>query len=350
MRSVVVCFVAVVSLVGALGSGLLLGLGELDERMVVRARSASGLSADLSDPFASPVGSSVGSLAGSFLLPDLGGLPARLGSDPAYVRRLTVVEVFVDSSGALAASVSPPAPWVGFMLPRDGHGTGTPVVTASDDYFRVKLLTDDPLGNPVGDSVGNPTRRPGDDAGRLVLKVGSRVLSSWDDFAALLDEILVRRGSAGPPRDVILDARGGVPVRFVASAVSILAGRGIAPGFAAPEIDPETRSSPPGVEAVREAIAMASASAPTDAHDLPRVGVRVRADARAPWASVQGVLDLATRDRVRHFTLVANDGEREVDLAPPGGGRDDIRLQRPIIVLEEEVEIVPDDASGTTPR
>lgn len=260
-------------------------------------------------------------------------------SKPELLTRQTL-----DLDAAGQASVGPLESGVAWRGIRFPHTTKPQHPLVSDlREVRIKLLLYQGL---------DPVDEPGPGV-RVVLKTGDRVHAN---FAALAEAV----ASFAPEVRLLLDARAGVPARHVVTALAILCrskrafliAAGVSPG--------RLRQIP---SALREGLDRAVASVTKDERGLPQLGLRIRPDARCSWGAIQGVLDAALARSISRVTLSGNAGELEVDLFQAGpldpGAREEPAAvpEKPIIILEEEVEVpapeegveVPGSERGVNP-
>jgi len=298
---------------------------------------------------------------GDFSVADLTGLVAAFPEASETLTRLTV-HVPVNRAPSLVAT-EPDADWRGFELPRDrGQGVGTPSIDLNE--VRIKLSVVDPSGRP---RQGRPTH---DD--RVQLKVGARVLQSWDELTALLTRE-AQAYSGGNPQGlpVIVDARANVPACYPIAALGYVLSKGWPVTLAAAERPyDEEPSRPDWTGTLRDQLRVELAGLPAE-DSLPQAGVRIHAAATAPWGVVGEVLGLCGELRLYRVTFVSKLGEFQVDLGAPSGvtaqrqvreleydeglERDmakepridaEEQVEKPIIVLEEEVEVTQDAPKG----
>lgn len=209
------------------------------------------------------------------------------------------ITVEVASAGnARVAGPAVKAPWIGFTLP--GAQGVTAAGTDSVSYVEHRLRL-----NLSSSSVR--------------AQVGHRL---FDDYASLRDYVRTTKASSAdaPSPGYILEARHGVPARFVVAALAVLLEEGLPAKLAAPDLVLEAEPHE-SLQAVKEAIALAASEAPKDSGGLPRLGVRIRPDASAAWAEVARVIGYSAQAGVSRITLTALHGNVEFDLAPaPGTG------------------------------
>ncbi|MCA8920940.1 MAG: terpene cyclase/mutase family protein [Planctomycetes bacterium] len=304
-----------------------------------------------------------GELAGGdSALPDLTGLVSGFPDASQTLTRLTV-HVPVSRPPSLVGTERD-AEWRGFELPRNGRlANGTPTIDLNE--VRIKLLVVDPSGRPRQGAAA-----PDD---RVQLKVGDRVLEGWDALGALLERE-ARSYTGGNPSGlpVIVDARAKVPACYPIAALGVALSRGLAVTLAAPEVPydrlPEERPGADWTRALRSALQLELAGLPAEGL-LPQAGVRIHAAATAPWSQVCGVLDVCMTLRLYRVTFATKLGDVQVDLAQASGSLEvqptilaeeeydedlgrtpridaDTPVEKPIIILEEEVEVTADPPRG----
>lgn len=281
------------------------------------------------------------------VLTDLSGYVGNLSEKDTPSERLTRVEVDLDAQGQEAEKVplTKDAEWRGLRLPGRGGG-GTPVIDLNE--VRIKVLLVQESGAPA------PKLGPGV---RVVLKIGGETYPSFEALAA-------RVAKTKPTAPLILDVRSGVPARYALTALAIACNAKRPLTIAAPGMG----GALPRYAKIRAALGQAIQGAPQDEQGSFKVAVRIRPDARCSWRSIQAVLTYATQHRISRVTLVGNAGEHEVELFQPQSKGEskgavitrrevrpqeyDERLERdlnrpktdgkaekPIIIIEEEVEI-----------
>lgn len=278
------------------------------------------------------------------VLADLSGFVGNLKG--AASEKLTRVDVDLDAEGQEAAEVplTKDAPWRGLRLPARG-GAGTPVIDLNEVRIKVLLYS----------AEGRPARKVAEGA-RVVLKIGAKTYPSFEALAKAV-------GETKPTAPLILDVQGGVPARYALTALAIACNSKRPLTIAAPGMG----GALPRYAKIRAALGQAIRGAAKDAQGSFMVGVRVRPDARCSWRSIQAVLTYATQHRISRVTLVGKAGEREIELyrpvkedvvitrrevrpqeydeklkrdmhrTPKIGGKD--KVEKPIIILEDEVEI-----------
>lgn len=254
-------------------------------------------------------------------------------SKPEVLTRLTLT---LDAKGrSSAAPLESRVSWRGLRLPHQSKKL-SPIV-CSLNGVRVKLLLY---------RGQTPVREPGPDV-RVVLKTGDQVHESFAALAATIRDLPAEA-------ELVFDARAGVPARHAVTALAVLCRSGRAFEIAAPEYEARAPQPEPGL---RDAIRRGVQSVARDARGLPRLGVRIRPDARCSWGSIQGVLEVLVRERVSRVTLSGNAGDLEVDLFQPRPvgasapdrieGTDPGVVEKPIIILEEEVDVEGTEVPGS---
>ena len=284
------------------------------------------------------------------VLTDLSGFVANLQGKGAPTERLTRVEIDLDAQGQEGQEVplTQNAPWRGLRLPTRGAGAGTPVIDLNELRLKVLLVGKDGAPAP---KVGPETR--------VLLKIG---VKAYPSFEALAEAI----SKASPTASIVLDVRSEVPARFALTALAIACNSKNPLQIAAPSMG----GALPRYAKIRAALGQAIQGAPKDGEGNFKVGVRVRPDARCSWRSIQAVLTYATQHRISRLTLVGNAGEHEVELYQParegvviarrevrpqeydeklkrdmhrtpkiGEGEREDGVEKPIIILEDEVEL-----------
>jgi hypothetical protein len=282
------------------------------------------------------------------VLTDLAGFVGNLtGKSPS--EKLTRVDVDLDALGQEGdqVPVAKDAPWRGLRLPTRG-GSGTPMIDLNEVRIKVLLFGKD----------GAPARKV--EAGtRVVLKIGDKTYTSFEALAK-------RIAQTKPTAPLILDVRSAVPARFALTALAVACNSKRPLQIAAPGMG----GALPRYAKVRAALGEAIRGAAKDSEGNFKVGVRIRPDARCAWRSIQAVLTYAAQHRISRVTLVGKAGEQEVELYRPAaqgvvitrrevrpqeydeklkrdmhrtpkvGGKD--MVEKPIIILEDEVEIPAD--------
>ncbi len=167
-------------------------------------------------------------------------------------------------------------------------------------------------------------------AGRPLLSTGGEALA-LDTLGALL---------ADRPA-VQLHVAGDVPCGFAISLTARLLDAGVMPTFT---VVPRPQSAPPVPAALlAELFARESPALPRD-WELPRIALRIRADARVPWSEVSTLLDACSRHDVYRFTFTARVGARELDLSLLPGT---VPPQSAPLVAIPEVELTEEIPRGT---
>lgn len=250
------------------------------------------------------------------LLPDVSGMVPRLlaESDLPADARMSVLEIELRSGPGYRVSFLPQRPWQGFELPRDALG-------AEGRPWRLRLR-----------------------------RAGEGVQLSADGQPCTLAEL----GGllAGAERAVIVEPAPDVAWGFVVSLSGCLLDLGVVPRFARAEEPADSQPAPVFASAMLEA----SRRAEVDADGLPRLGLRVRADARCAWWEVARLLELCAQQRVFRITFAARAGGLELDLflprafdaEPPAGGRQ-LAISQPLEELAPPGESVPPLAPDRAP-
>ncbi|MBL4844497.1 MAG: terpene cyclase/mutase family protein [Planctomycetes bacterium] len=320
--------------------------------------------------------------AAGLVLTDLTGYVKNLAEDTAPApEKLTRVSVNLSAKGLEGGlETTADAAWRGIQFPKDQrYSPGNRGLDLNE--VRIKVL--------LRDKSGRPTRTAGPGT-QVLLKTGAKVHPTFDALAKA-----IAQWPANTP--LILDIRGGVPARHALTVLAIVCNSGrtftiAAPEFrwpptkigrtrgASPSPTPGTRRLTP-LSGLRAALEKAVKVAPKDKDRLPLVGVRIRPDARCSWRTIQAVFSQAIRKQISRVTLVANAGELEIDLFQPAAkvaiskrevvitkrevapqeydkklrrdmhktpriGKREV-IEKPIIIMEEEVEVVPDKPKGT---
>ncbi len=244
------------------------------------------------------------------LLPDIAtearGLWESDEDAPPSTERVTRVEVRLEHGSGYGLSVAHDVPWRGLELPRDsGFGEGS--------VLRLRLRSD---------------------AGRVLLSA-DRQPASITDLAQLLE--------AGPGQ-VIVDPGADVPMGFVVSLLARLLESGVHPTLA--RLEQPLDRAPGELEKLLDTVLIAEcARAAQGGDELPLLGVRLRADARAPWNAAAVLLEACVRNRVYRLTFSIKAGDLELDLAPRGGTTTGL-VQTPVVTLETEIELIDGPPRG----
>jgi hypothetical protein len=290
----------------------------------------------------------VGGEVEGLVLPDLTGVFSA-GDEPAG--RLDQVEITIRADGA--ASLGPlvyAEPWRGIDLPRAGPVVGPPTIDLNEVRARLALA-----------------------AGGVSVRLGSRRCTSWQDVTAEVEAhaARMRASTGGRLCDFVVEARPDVPAGHVITLLGLLLQRGLPVKLAAPQAsEPHTFDAE-----LHGALATLTSGARRDEQGVRLVGVRLRTDTRAPWSAVQRALAAVTRALIDRITFAGVSDDATVDLYPrraaeaptdaaesgldvedPGlalsergpspteTGSPEV-VERPIIVLEEEVEVAEDPAT-----
>jgi hypothetical protein len=223
--------------------------------------------------------------ADKLALPDITGLAGPDAAAPETAegqgKKVTRLSVLVDKAGkAKSEGEGAVKPWRGVNLPKDvGPLKVEPAGEAEEaKEYVVKLALAD---------------------GKTRIEAEGKVVA---DFAALGKAL-----ADAKPKVVIVDAAGDVPAGAVVKTVAVAVERKIVVEFRAPA----GRNDKGRDEALRKLLA-AEAAKRGSPDGLSELGLRIRADERAPWTSVQELLMACMMAKMWRFSFAAELDGKEV--------------------------------------
>jgi hypothetical protein len=252
------------------------------------------------------------------VLPDVTGLAGPAAAGPETVnlmgRHVPRITILVEKDGTVTAGkLAAVSPWRGVNLPRDMGPPAKAPVTGWPQEFIIK----------VGAAGGEP-----------VIQAGGKPVADLGALGKLLAE---KR-----PGWVVIDAQPATPFGLVAGAIAAAVERDhdvefrTPPAFTGGATVPAAPAAP-ARPAVGPLIALESVKH-TGPDGLSTLGVRIRADARAPWASVEAVLMDCMQAKVWRISFAAMAGGREVVIGrveSPGPGGSPGAVARPVDIAPE---------------
>ncbi len=238
------------------------------------------------------------SLPGGPQLPSVSGLATGKSAGPEVIRgsgeAVPRMDVSVDPAGKISVEgLGTLRGWRGVDMPIDRWPSSKPVAAAVDKLVvKVSALTDG--------------------SGGVRIKLGKRTLKGAKQLAGLLTALPKEKR----PVSVAIDAASGVPFGPVARVVAAVMEAGFQPEFRPPR-GPRSKWAD---NAFRRRLAVEAAKR-VGPDGLSKLGVRIRADKRAPWGAVQEVLMGCMNAKVWRFSFGALRGGREVVLGRVGRKR-----------------------------
>lgn len=160
-------------------------------------------------------------------------------------------------------------------------------------------------------------------------KIWIKRKASWFliDFGKLVGEL---RGRL-PDSQVVLDAVGAAPYGTVLPVMAVMAEQDVRFDLQAPPFDPTRKR----LGELFDRLTKEAKGALKDRAGIPNVCARIRADARAPWRAVQGVMVAAMRAYVWRLSFIGSLDGREVEIGHVYSAPDQPPASGPVFVREE---------------